>query len=95
MTYTSCRNVELTIATRPRGLVDRDIRLTNNLDVFLAVRRIKLRKLVGIHRLYRLQGVLLQRFPDARNLHHFVKTSRALEPGGPHADGPGLPISID
>jgi hypothetical protein len=43
------------IAAR-RLLRDLDIRLADDLGVFLGVRRIEFRKLVGIHRLDRLQA---------------------------------------
>src|SRR5215468_11168971 len=58
----------------PALLRDLDIRLADDLGVFLGIRRIEFGKLVGSHRLYRLQRLLLQRLPDARNLHHFVET---------------------
>src|SRR5262249_49039689 len=65
-------------ATRLCRLIDLDIRLADDPGVFLGVRRIEFRKLSGTHRLDRLQGLLLQRVPDARNVHHFVETGDDL-----------------
>src|SRR6516165_7146703 len=55
-----------------------DARFANDLGIFFRVRRIKLCNLVGTHGLHRLQGLLLQRPPDARNLHYFVETGHDL-----------------
>src|SRR5262249_61431972 len=60
--YTSCLNAELNHRhPAPPLLGDLDIRLADDLGVFLGVCRIEFSNLVGIHRLYRLQGLLLQR----------------------------------